>query len=150
MRAKEMAVQLKERIVSRHRSGERYQRLSAALKVPTNTVASIILKWKKVYSTKTPRAGRPAKLNNRVRRTLVREVSMKLMVTLTELQSFSLEMGEPSRKDNHLCSTSTIRLLWKSGQTELIPQEKAHDSPLGVGQKAPKRLSDHEIEDSLV
>ena len=38
-------------IVSRHRSGEEYQKVSAALKVPKNTVASIILKWKKFGTT---------------------------------------------------------------------------------------------------
>uniref|UniRef100_A0A4W5KL89 C2H2-type domain-containing protein n=1 Tax=Hucho hucho TaxID=62062 RepID=A0A4W5KL89_9TELE len=66
MRSKELSVELRDRIVSRHRSGEGYQKISAALKVPKNTVASIILKWKKFGTTKTlPRAGRPAKLSNR-------------------------------------------------------------------------------------
>jgi hypothetical protein len=49
MRLKE----LRDRIVSRHRSWEGYQNISAALKVPKNTVASIILKWKKFVITKT-------------------------------------------------------------------------------------------------
>ena len=49
-------------------------------------------------TTKTlPRAGRPAKRSNRGRRALVREVTKNPMVTLTELQSSSVEMGEPSR-----------------------------------------------------
>uniref|UniRef100_A0A673ZQ13 Sleeping Beauty transposase HTH domain-containing protein n=1 Tax=Salmo trutta TaxID=8032 RepID=A0A673ZQ13_SALTR len=62
MRSKELSVELRDRIVSRHRSGEGYQRIAAALKVPKTTVASIILKWKKIGTTKTlPRAGRPAK-----------------------------------------------------------------------------------------
>jgi hypothetical protein len=48
----------------------------AALKVPKNTVAFIILKWKKFGTTKTlPRAGRPAKVRNRERRAMVREVT---------------------------------------------------------------------------
>ena len=99
MRLKELSVELRDRIVSRHRSGEGYQNISAALKVPKNTVASIILKWKKFGTTKTlPRAGRPAKLSNRGRRALVREVTKNPMVTLTELQSSSVEMGEPSRR----------------------------------------------------
>uniref|UniRef100_A0AAZ3QVG0 Sleeping Beauty transposase HTH domain-containing protein n=1 Tax=Oncorhynchus tshawytscha TaxID=74940 RepID=A0AAZ3QVG0_ONCTS len=86
MRLKELSVELRDRIVSRHRSGEGYQKMSAALKVPKNTVASIILKWKKFGTTKTlPRAGRPAKLSNRGRRALVREVTKNAMVTLTEL-----------------------------------------------------------------
>uniref|UniRef100_A0AAZ3SDA0 Transposase Tc1-like domain-containing protein n=1 Tax=Oncorhynchus tshawytscha TaxID=74940 RepID=A0AAZ3SDA0_ONCTS len=95
MRLKELSVELRDRIVS----GEGYQKMSAALKVPKNTVASIILKWKKFGTTKTlPRAGHAAKLSNRGRRALVREVSKNLMVTLTELQSSSGEMGETSRK----------------------------------------------------
>ena len=66
---KELSVELRDRIVSRHRSGKEYQKMSAALKVPKNTVASIILKWKKFGTTKTlPRA---AKLSNRRRRSLV-------------------------------------------------------------------------------
>ena len=56
------------------------------MKVPKNTVASIILNWKKFGTTKTlPRAGRPAKLSIRVRRALVREVTKNSIVTLTEL-----------------------------------------------------------------
>ena len=62
---------------------------SATLKVPMKTVPSIILKWLKFGTTKTlPRAGRQAKLSNRGRRALVREVTKKPMVTLPELQSF--------------------------------------------------------------
>ena len=65
--------------MSRHRSGERYQNIYAALKVHKNTVASIILKWKKF---KPPIM---ANLNNQGRRALVREVTKNTMVTLTEL-----------------------------------------------------------------
>uniref|UniRef100_A0AAZ3Q334 Sleeping Beauty transposase HTH domain-containing protein n=1 Tax=Oncorhynchus tshawytscha TaxID=74940 RepID=A0AAZ3Q334_ONCTS len=73
MRLKELSVELRERIVSKHRSGEGYQKNSATLKVPKDTVASIILKWKKFGTTKTlPRAGCPATLSNRERRALVR------------------------------------------------------------------------------
>jgi hypothetical protein len=61
MRSKELTVELRDRIVSRHRSGEGYQNIYGALKVPKNTVASIIFKWKKFGTTKTfPRAGHPA------------------------------------------------------------------------------------------
>ena len=63
MRLKELSVVLQDRIVTRHRSGEGYQKMSATLKVPKNTV---ILKQKKFLTTKTlPRAGHPAKLSNR-------------------------------------------------------------------------------------
>ena len=60
--------------------------MSVALKVPKNTVASIILNWKKFGTTKTlPKAGRLAKLSNQERRALVMEVTKNPMVTMTEL-----------------------------------------------------------------
>uniref|UniRef100_A0A8K9UIC9 Sleeping Beauty transposase HTH domain-containing protein n=1 Tax=Oncorhynchus mykiss TaxID=8022 RepID=A0A8K9UIC9_ONCMY len=96
MRSNELSVELRDRIVSGHRSGKWYQNISAALKVPKNTVASIIVKWKKFGTTKSlPKAVRPVKLSNRGDRALVREVIKNPMVTLTELQSSSVEMGEP-------------------------------------------------------
>uniref|UniRef100_A0AAZ3RLV9 Transposase Tc1-like domain-containing protein n=1 Tax=Oncorhynchus tshawytscha TaxID=74940 RepID=A0AAZ3RLV9_ONCTS len=99
MRSKELSVELRDRTVSRHRSGEVYQNISAALKVPNNSVASVILKWQKFGTTKTlHRAGHLAKLSNRGRRALVREVTKNPMVTLTEPQSSFVEMGEPSRR----------------------------------------------------
>ena len=67
--------------------------------VPQNTVASIIiLEWKKFGTTKTlPRPDRLAKLSNRGKRALVREVTKNPIVTLNEIQSFYVEMGERSR-----------------------------------------------------
>ena len=89
-----MSVELRDRIVSRHRSGEGYQNISAALKIPKITVASIILKWKKFGTTKIFLA----KLSIRGRRALVKDVTKNQMVTLTELHSSSVEMVEPSRR----------------------------------------------------
>ena len=51
MRSKELSVVLRDRIVSRHRFGERVPKNVTPLKVAKNTVASIILKWKK-FGTK--------------------------------------------------------------------------------------------------
>uniref|UniRef100_A0AAZ3QIN1 Transposase Tc1-like domain-containing protein n=1 Tax=Oncorhynchus tshawytscha TaxID=74940 RepID=A0AAZ3QIN1_ONCTS len=86
--------------------------MSAALKVPKNTVVSIVLKWKKFGTTKTrPRVGRPAKLSNRGRRAMVREVTKNPMVTLKELQSSSVEMGEPSRRTILSAALHQIRPL---------------------------------------
>jgi transposase len=108
--SKELSVNLRDRFVSRHRTGEGYQNISAAFKVPKNTVASIILKWKKLGTIKTlPRAGRPAKLRNRWRKALVREVTKNPMVTLTE---FLCGDEGTFQQDNHLCSTPPIRPLW--------------------------------------
>jgi hypothetical protein len=91
---------------------------SALSKVPKNTVASVILKWMKFITTKTlPRAGRPAKLSNRGRRALVREVTKNPMVT----QSSSVEMGEPSRRTTFSAALHQSG-LYGSGQTEDTPQ----------------------------
>ena len=74
VRAKKQAMKKKE--LSVDRSGEGFQIMSAALKVPKNTVASVILKWKKFGTTKLSKGGR---------RVLVGEVTKNTMVTLTEL-----------------------------------------------------------------
>ncbi|KAG2471401.1 TC1A transposase, partial [Polypterus senegalus] len=97
MKSKELSVDLQDRIVSRHNSGEGYRNISAALKVPMSTVASTIRKWKKFETTRTlPRAGWPSKLSDRWRRALVREVTKNL--TLSEFQRSSVEREEPSRR----------------------------------------------------
>ncbi|KAG2457775.1 TCB1 transposase, partial [Polypterus senegalus] len=99
MKSKELSVELRDRIVSRHKSGEGYRKISTALKVPMSTVASIIHKWKKFEITRTlPRAGWPSKLSDRGRRALVRKVTKNPMVTLSELQRSYMERGEPSRR----------------------------------------------------
>ena len=118
MRSKELSVELQDRIVSRYRSGEGHQNISAALKVPKNTVPAIILKWMKVGTPKTlPRAGHLAKLRNRGTK-LVREVTKNPMVTLTELQSSSVEMGEPSRR------TTSSAALHQSGLNGRVARRK--------------------------
>jgi hypothetical protein len=97
-------------------------------------------KWEKYVTTQTlPRAGRPTKLTNLARRTLVREMTKNPMTTLTELQSSLAEMGEPARKTS-LYSLSPIWTLWESGQTEATPEKKAQNSTPGVCKKACERL----------
>ena len=111
----ELSVELRDRIVSRHRSGEGYQNISASLKVPKNTVASIILKWKKFGITKTlPRAGRQAKLSSLGRRALVRDVTKNPMVTLTETYSSSVEIGEGQPSLQH-SPNQAVMVEWPAG-----------------------------------
>ncbi|KAG2462346.1 TCB1 transposase, partial [Polypterus senegalus] len=99
MKSKELSVDDRDKIVSRHKSGEGYKKISAALKVPMSTVASIIRKWKKFETTRTlPKAGRPSKLSDQGRRALVREVTKNPMVTLSELHRSCVVRGELSRR----------------------------------------------------
>ncbi|KAI3356127.1 hypothetical protein L3Q82_017384 [Scortum barcoo] len=72
-KSKELLVDLRDRIVRGTNLGKGTENISAALKVPMSTVASIIHKWKKFRTTRTlPRAGRPSKLSDRGKRALVR------------------------------------------------------------------------------
>jgi hypothetical protein len=80
MRSKELSIELRDRLLSRHRSGEGNQNIFAALKVPKITLASIILKLKKFGTTKTSKSCLHGILNNRRRRALVREVAMNPML----------------------------------------------------------------------
>jgi hypothetical protein len=110
MKSKELSIELQDRIVLRHRSGEGYQKMSAALKVPKNTVASIILYWKKFGTTETlPRAGRLAKLCNLGRRALVREVTRGSREGEQGGHSDRVHLWRRTfQKDNHLCSIPPI------------------------------------------
>lgn len=107
MKSKELSVDLRDRIISRHKSGEGYRKISAALKVPMSTVASIIRKWKKFGTTITlPRAGRPSKLSDRGRRALVREVTRNPMITLSELQRLLWRDENPPDEQPSLMSSA--------------------------------------------
>ena len=65
MKSKELSVDLFDKIVSRHKSGQEYKTISKALGVPRSTVSSIIVKWKKFVNTRTLlRVSHPAKLSN--------------------------------------------------------------------------------------
>ena len=64
MRLKEISVELREELCRGTDLGK--GTITFMVHVPKNTVASIILKWKKFGTTKTlPRAGCSAKLSNR-------------------------------------------------------------------------------------
>ena len=81
------------------------------MKVPKSTVSSIIRKWKEYGTTQTlPRDGRPTKLSNWARRTLVREVTKNPMATLTELQSSMAEIGEPTGRTTISAALHKCRL----------------------------------------
>ena len=90
-----------------------------------------------------------AKLSNWWRRALVREVTKNLMVTLTEFQSSSVEMGEPSRRTTF--SAALHQSVLYGGVARRKPLlSKRYMSTLGVCQKASKGRSVHEIQDYLV
>ena len=141
MRWKELSIEIRDRIVSRHRSVQEYQNMY----IPKNTMASIILKWKTL-----PRAGRPAKPSNRGRRALVRELTKNPMITLSELQSSSVEMGEPSRRTTIPAALHPSGLYGRVARWKPLLSKRHMIARLKFAKNAPKGLSDHEKQDSLV
>ncbi len=110
--------------------------MSATLKVPKSTVASIILKWKTFGMTRTlPRAGRPAKLSYQGRRALVREVKKNPKITVAELQRCIREMGESCRK------SSITAALHQSGLYGRVARRK----PLLSARYMKKHLKDSKM-----
>ncbi len=150
MRSKELPADLRDRILSRHRSGGRLQKNSAALKVSKSTLASIILKWKKFGTTRTlPRAGRPAKVSNWWRRALSRLVTKNLMVTLVELHDHICRWEKPTEGQTSLQHSTDLGFMavWPNS---ILSSVKTHENTLGICKTAPKGPTDSEKQDYLV
>lgn len=104
MKTKELSVDLRDRIVLRYKAGEGYRKISAAMKVPMSTVASIIRKWKMFGTTRNfPRAGWPPDGHS------------------VWASQFFCGERRTLQIDNHVCSNSPIRPVWQSGLTEATP-----------------------------
>ena len=90
-------------------------------------------------ATKTlPRSGRPAKLSNRGRRALFRVVTKNLMITLTELQSSSVEMGEPSRRTTISATLYQSGLYGREARQKPLLCKRHMPACLEFGKKVPK------------
>ena len=73
MKTKELAKQVKDKVVEKYRSGLGEKKIYRTLTIPRRTIKSIIKQWKE-YGTTTnlPREGRPPKLTDQARRALTR------------------------------------------------------------------------------
>ncbi|KAM9491924.1 uncharacterized protein ACWYII_003991 isoform 1-T1 [Salvelinus alpinus] len=142
MRSKELSVELRDRIVLRHRSGEGYQRIAAALKVPKNTVASIILKWKKFGTTKTlPRAGRPAK----------QAVNATSMSEPKSTESLGSGCGVPAQRSSQQGPEVVSVKLEDCSQTlEVNVIVKEEEEERAVTEEAVERAFKEEAEESAI
>ncbi len=81
-------------IVKSYQSGEVYKIISKALDIPWNTVKTVIIKWR-IYGATVilPSNGCPSKIDDKMRRKLVREDAKRPTGTLKELQEFLASTG---------------------------------------------------------
>ena len=74
-RSKDLPENVRQAIVDRHKEGLGYRKLSQQFKVHLSTVREIIYKWRASKTVTTlPRSGQPAKINERKKRKIVRDV----------------------------------------------------------------------------
>ena len=107
-KSKKLSIELWDRVVRTHRSGEGYKTISRVLKVPKNTVSSIRRKLKEYRTTQIlRRAGCLTKLSNQARRTLSGGDQEPDDHSDRTTELFGCD-GRTCQKDNTLCSTSQI------------------------------------------
>jgi RIO-like serine/threonine protein kinase len=90
MKTKELAKQVRDKVVEKYRSALGYKKyISETLNIPWSTYTSY--KKLKEYGTMTnlPREGRPPKLTDHARRALIRETTKTPNITLWRLEYLS-------------------------------------------------------------
>jgi transposase len=93
MKTKKLSKQVRGKVVERYKSGLGYKKILETLNIPQSTIKSIIKKWKECgTTTNLPREGRPPKLTDQARRTIIREATKRPKITLKELQSSTVEI----------------------------------------------------------
>ena len=113
MKSKELSVDLRDRIVSRHRSGEGYRKISEALKAPMSTVASIIRKEKKFGTTRTlRRVGLPGQTERSGEKGISQGGDQQPDSHSHRALVLLCEEKRTFQKDNHLCSTLPNTPVW--------------------------------------
>ena len=105
MRSKELSVELRDRIVSRHRFGEGYQKMSATLKVPK--------KMEDVWNhQESSQSWPPSQTEQSGEKGLGEAGDQEDDGHSDRAPEFLCGDGRTFQKNNHLCSTSPIRPLW--------------------------------------
>ncbi len=114
--SKELPVELRNRFVSSHTSGEEFRKKFCFIEGSQKYVVIVTFNWKMSETTRILlRAGLLAKLSNWWRRALVSVVTKNLMVTLVEL--LCVEIGEIYRRTN---TTATLHQSVLYGSVERL------------------------------
>ena len=151
MSSKELSVELRDRIVSRYRSGEGYQKMYAAMKVPKKPWPPSFLNGR---SLEPPRLllelaawpnwgiGGEGPLSGRWPRTRPSHSD--------RAPKFLCGDGRTFQKDNHVVQPALHQSGHYGRGARWKPLLSKMQARLEFAKKAPKGLSDHEKQDSLV
>ena len=100
-KTQEMSIDIRQKIIDKHKEGKGYRIISQELNLPLNTVGNVIRKFKILGEAvaNLPRCGRPRKLNERTSIWVSRKVQRNPFVTRGEIQADLKEAGIDVNKD---------------------------------------------------
>ena len=107
MKTKELAKQVRDKVVEKYKSGLVYNDTSETLIIQWSAIKFIITKY---TTTSLPREGRPPKLADRTRRAIIREVTKRPKVTLKNLENSTDETDVSIRSTTVSCTLHRLRL----------------------------------------
>jgi transposase len=118
-RGKELPERLRNEIAAAHAGGDGYKKLAARFNVNTNTVKSILRKFKQHGTTTSlPRSGRPGKLSARSQRLIRQQVAQDPGITSKALQQSLVRCGTDVHR------TTIRRTLNNMGMRSCIARKK--------------------------
>ncbi len=133
---REMSQDLRKKIISLHKKGEGYKKISKALLISQNTVAKVVQTFKKdgTATISQRRPGRPRKLTPRQERLLMRRVEENRHASSLQLSK------EVESQTGVTISRDTIRRIaeewhaWVPSTKEASPKAQTQKSQLRVCQ----------------
>ena len=97
---KNFSEDVRNMIITKHKKGLGYRKISSQLNIPISTIGAIIRKWKNCGTTRDrQRTGRPQKINQTSGRRIVRKAKKNPFVTRRELQEDLRQAGIEVSKD---------------------------------------------------
>ncbi len=132
---REMSQDLRNKIISLHKKGEGYKKISKALLISQNTVAKVVQTFKKdgTATISQRRPGRPLKLTPRQERLLMRRVEENRHASSLQLSK------EVESQTGVTISHYTIRRTLQREWHAWVPSTK-EASPKAQAQKSPPRV----------
>ncbi len=134
---REMSQDLRKKIISLHKKGEGYKKISKALLISQNTVAKVVQTFKKdvTATISQRRPGRPRKLTPRQECLLMRRVEENRHASSLQLsKEVESQTGVTISRDNNTAYTAEEWHAWVLSTKEASPKAQAQKSPTRVCQ----------------